>query len=116
MEKIEKILDKKIMKLYIARNQVSVLEEEDPVLKLNELIAVYEDDILIGHKIGDGVTKWSMLRYLDSFDVKEFWLYVSDADNNGYKVACKVFLDPKIDKDFRKYLDKDIKKDSRVVN
>ena len=84
---------KEKVRIIIKRDQREKLAYLNPVLKMNELIAVYDKDILIGHKIGDGVTKWSQLEYIQYFDdIDEFWVYDTHDGSVG-----RVILNPKRD-------------------
>jgi hypothetical protein len=80
----------------IKTEQMSIVKPLDPVLNLKEVVAYYEGDVLIGHKVGDGVSKWSELKFVDKIsDIRECWLYVPDNDNPGkMRVAGKILLDP----------------------
>lgn len=80
----------------IKTEQVMTMQKLDPVLYVNEVIAVYDGDNFIGHKVGDGKTKWSELQFVDKIsDIKECWLYVPDKNNPGeMRVAGKILLDP----------------------
>lgn len=81
------------VRIIIKRDQREKLAYLNPVLKLNELIAVYDKDVLVGHKIGDGVTKWSQLEYIQYFDdIDEFWVYDTHDGSIG-----KIVLNPKCD-------------------
>ena len=56
----------------IKTEQVSTMEQQNPVLNLHEVVAVYNGDIFVGHKVGDGVKQWSELEFTDSIkDIKE---------------------------------------------
>lgn len=75
--------------IYLKRDQAKNFILEDPVLKDKELIAVYDEDKLIGHKIGDGKSKWSELDYVDLDLIDEFKVYDGKM---GY--ACRIILNP----------------------
>ena len=85
-------IDNSNVVIYIERGQLDVLIARDPIIKDKELIAVYDEDKLIGHKIGDGVSKWSELDYISLDLVDEFKVYDK---KRGY--ICKIVLNP-IDK------------------
>lgn len=76
--------------------QISTMEQQNPVLNLHEVVAVYNGDIFVGHKVGDGVKQWSELEFTDSIkDIKECWLYIPDDNNPGkMKVEGKILLEP----------------------
>ena len=75
--------------IYIERGQLDVLVSNDPILKDKELIAVYNGNELIGHKIGNGVSKWSELDYISLDTVDEFKVFDK---LKGY--VCKIVLNP----------------------
>ena len=78
--------------IYIERGQLDVLNVENPILRPKELLAVYDQGKLIGHKLGDGESKWSELDYIDLDMVDEFNVYDK---KQGY--ICKIIINP-IDK------------------
>ena len=80
----------------IKTEQLMVMRDLDPVLHDKEVVAVYDGDRFIGHKVGDGKTKWSELLFVDKIDdIKECWLYVPDDNNpNNVRVAGKILLEP----------------------
>ena len=80
----------------IKTEQVSIMRDLDPILNVNEAIAMYDGNTFIGHKVGDGKTKWSELQFVERIsDIKECWLYVPDSNNPGeVRVAGKILLEP----------------------
>lgn len=75
--------------IYIKRDQLDILISKDIILQDKELIAVYNKNELIGHKIGDGVSKWSELDYVSLDIINEFKVYDL---KSGYR--CKIILNP----------------------
>jgi hypothetical protein len=88
--------DNGIYLVSIRAEQVSIMEQQNPVLNVHEVVAVYNGDVFVGHKVGNGVNKWSDLKFTDNIkDIKECWLYIPDNDNPGkMKVGGKILLDP----------------------
>jgi hypothetical protein len=84
----------------IKAEQLVTMRDLDPVLHLNEAIAIYDGEQFIGYKIGDNETPWSKLPFVDKIDsIKECWLYVPDNNYPGnVRVAGKILLRPKIER------------------
>lgn len=83
------------IKCLIKRGTTEDYTEWNPILRLNELAVEYNDNEIVGYKIGDGSTKWSELSYITKFtDVSEFWLYVQPFYNTRHYVAAKIVLNP----------------------
>jgi hypothetical protein len=82
-----------VIQCLVKRGTTEDYKEYNPTLQLNELAVEYNDNKIVGYKLGDGITKWSELEYVTNLtDVKEFWLYCGDI-NNRYVVA-KIVLNP----------------------
>ena len=75
--------------IYVERSQLNTLMSNDIVLNSKELMAVYDENRLIGHKIGNGESKWSELDYVDLNMIDEFKVY---DQKKGY--ICKIVLNP----------------------
>lgn len=74
----------------IKSKQLSECAELDPVLQADELLALYYGDMLVGHKIGDGVSKLSELEYVQSLSsIDKFCCYDEKSD-----YICTVMLSP----------------------
>lgn len=70
-------------------------KEWNPTLHLNELAVEYNDNEIVGYKIGDGETRWSELPYITKLtDISEFWIYVNPFCRNKPYIAAKIILDP----------------------
>lgn len=83
-----------VIQCYLKRGTTEDYKEYNPTLQLNELAVEYDNNEIIGYKLGDGVTKWSELEYVTRLtDVKEFWLYGNDI-NNGRRPLSKIILNP----------------------
>lgn len=79
----------------IKRGTTEDYKEHNPVLHFNELAVEYNDDKIVGYKIGDGVTQWSDLLYIAKLtDISEFWLYCCEFGNLHPHIAVKIVLDP----------------------
>ena len=80
----------------IKTEQLMVMRDLDPVLHEKEAVAIYDGDRFIGHKVGNGKSKWSELQFVDKIeDIKECWLYVPDNSSPGnVRVAGKILLEP----------------------
>ena len=84
-----------VFKCLIKRGTSEKYKEFNPILKLNELAVEYDDNKIIGYKLGDGVTKWSELKYIINLtDIKEFWLYCDG------RLCTQTVLDPFVIKDY----------------
>ena len=77
-------------KILIKRARISDPNLNQTILKNKELIAIYNDDDLIGYKIGDGKSKISQLNYITNInEMREFCVYCT-----APAVVCQVILDP----------------------
>jgi hypothetical protein len=85
----------RIIKCLIKRGTTDDYNEWNPILYLNELAVEYNDNEIVGYKIGDGTTQWSELPYINHItDISEFWLYVNSFDCSHPYIAVKIILDP----------------------
>ena len=76
------------MYIWIRRATFEEWEEHNPIIRKNELIAIYNNDCVC-YKIGDGQTNYQNLPWVTNLkDIKEFWLYIEQG------LACKIVLDP----------------------
>ena len=83
-----------VIHCYLKRGTTENYKEYNPTLQLNELAVEYDNNEIIGYKLGDGATKWSELEYVTNLtEVKEFWLYGDDI-NNGRRLLSKIILNP----------------------
>ena len=79
----------------IKRDTTDAYKEWNPVLHLNELAVEYNNDKIVGYKIGDGTTQWSELPYISQLtDISEFWIYIKPFHCGRHLVAAKIILDP----------------------
>lgn len=89
------------IKCLIKRGTTDDYKEWNPILDLNELAVEYNNDEIVGYKIGDGMTRWSELSYISQFtDISEFWLYTKPFRCAHSRVAVKIMLDPFIINNF----------------
>lgn len=79
----------------IKRDTTDTYKEWNPVLRLNELAVEYNNDEIVGYKIGDGTTQWSELPYINQLtEISEFWIYTKPFHCSCYRVAAKIIFDP----------------------
>jgi hypothetical protein len=83
------------IKCLIKRGTTDDYKEWNPTLHLNELAVEYNDNEIVGYKIGNGTTQWSELPYITKItDISEFWLWINAFDNSHPYVVTKIILDP----------------------
>lgn len=79
----------------IKRGTTNEYKEWNPILSLNELAVEYNNNEIVGYKIGDGTTRWPELPYINHItDISEFWLYCNAFDCSHPYIAAKIMLDP----------------------
>lgn len=80
----------------IKRDTTDAYKKQNPVLRLNELAVEYNNNKIVGYKIGDGTTQWSELPYITKFtNISEFWIYVDlFCHNKSHIAVTKIILDP----------------------
>lgn len=87
--------DARLRMCLLKRGTTEDYKEWNPILNLNELAVEYNDNEIVGYKIGDGEARWSELPYITKFtDISEFWIYVDPFCYNKPYIAAKIILDP----------------------
>lgn len=83
------------MKILIKRDCTSNYNEQDPVLRLHELAAEYNDGEIIGYKLGDGQTKWSELKYITNItEIPEFCVWCQSFRDGSICRGPQIILNP----------------------
>ena len=83
------------IKIFIKRGITQNYVKVNPILMLKELAVEYNENGIVGYKIGDGWTPWSELSYITNLtDIKEFYLWADTFDGSDRKIYAKIMLDP----------------------
>lgn len=89
------------IKILIKRDTTQNYVAINPILRLKELAVEYNENGIVGYKIGDGLTPWSELSYITNLtDIKEFYLWANTFDGNNRKIYAKIVIDPFVINDF----------------
>lgn len=91
----------KLIKIYITHDHTNNYIANNPVLSAKVLAFEYNDDGPVGYKLGDGVSKWSELNYIERLiDLDEFVVFNRDKNSNEFP-AAKIILKPFINLEAR---------------